>query len=101
MGLLGTYDSWKTTDDRDGERPVGGCRVCHTGDDPPCSEECARVDAAQKVRRYRAAAGAALRLVRRYVAEGDGLLSPRVVATLARFGELRDLMRVEARRARA
>ena len=111
------YDDWKTTDPRDTEPYAAGVPVgrmppargpcvicCDGGDGPPCSEGCRRVWerrlAKGEAARLRRAARLALKLLRAYRAEGDGMESPRLLATLARYGELRAELLVAQRKAR-
>lgn len=103
--MFSTYDQWKTTDpNEDRYEPEPGCSVCAGGREPPCCEDCERIASRAQARRNAArlanACRLALALARRYRAEGDGLASPRLLATLARFGELRDALRKESARAR-
>lgn len=123
--MFGNYDTWKATDPRDndldaaygplarpGVRMTGWassrnepcCVCCDGGEGPPCSPDCARIyqrgQAVKKVRRYRDLIRHARRLVRQYVAEGDGMASGRILATLARIGELRTMLHTAVGEAR-
>ncbi len=107
--MLRTYDDWKSTDPRDTDPCANGvpvdppaargecCICCDGGQGAPCSPDCLRIHdravAKRKAARLRVTCRQALRLVRTYRAEGDGLASPRLLATLARFGELRAELR--------
>jgi len=108
--MYGTYDHWKTTDRREtepdnGRRPApNGCRVCFDGGDrAPCSDSCRRIEARRLAKAEAQGHAKALRLagklLRSYRREGDGLGSPRLVALLARIGELRALRQAARRKA--
>lgn len=108
--MLSAFDGWKTTapscdvpdESEDGANECAIC--CDGGQAPPCSPECWAIANRSKARRSAGRlltrARLALRLARAYLAEGDGLESPRLVATMARYGELRAKARVDMATAR-
>lgn len=106
--MFASYDTWKTTPPAEAE-DRGSCPVCEGCEEgEPCSEECARVlaqAAAQERHRERVSrlydcAHRALRLARRYRAEG-GPRDARLAGALAAVQDHRATVRQLRQEARS